>query len=321
MRTITLSVLAIALIAGLFTQLVEAQSGKTSGAALHFVAEFASQPEGADKSLTLNVTFYGQRLETDKIEEALRSCLRAAVAIQPDKNITAMAWYNASLSEEGRESVTLTNGASSLLYTTKDQSISPVADGQTTNESGQDESDGLSAIMEHSGVLKSCKGFPQDRVSAVVTVAAQDRGRERKLILKAMRVWCRENDVTIDRKFQSCISAISRAVIATNSTASSLPADLPAAIVRGKKAYQTGQCAKCHQINGRGGRRGPSLVDSTWDHCDGSIDGIRKVLVSGVPSSKVKDPNRNSGMNSATNLVPDDKDLTDLAIYVHSLSQ
>ncbi len=95
----------------------------------------------------------------------------------------------------------------------------------------------------------------------------------------------------------------------------------PDMLARGAEAYTTGLCAKCHRADGRGGPRGPNLTDSNWLHCDGSIEGIERVLRSGVPQSKLKDKSRPFAMNPVTRLIPDDQELRMLAAYVWSLSQ
>lgn len=90
---------------------------------------------------------------------------------------------------------------------------------------------------------------------------------------------------------------------------------------RGSKAYQTGMCFKCHRDDGTGGPRAPNLTDSDWLHCDGSIDGIRQVLIDGVSRDQLKDSDRPHAMNPATNLIADDGQIAALAAYVYSLSR
>ena len=80
-------------------------------------------------------------------------------------------------------------------------------------------------------------------------------------------------------------------------------------------------CAKCHGEDGTGGKRAPDLTDDEWLHADGSIDSIRKILRSGVPRGKLKDPDRPFAMNPATNLITDDEAIDALAAYVASLRQ
>ncbi len=90
---------------------------------------------------------------------------------------------------------------------------------------------------------------------------------------------------------------------------------------QGAAAWAAGMCAKCHTSNGKGGPRAPDLTDNEWLHCDGTVGGIRAVLLSGVPRDKFHDPSRPFEMNPVTNLVPDEKDLNALAVYVHRLSR
>ena len=81
----------------------------------------------------------------------------------------------------------------------------------------------------------------------------------------------------------------------------------------------TGFCAKCHGAKGKGTARGPDLTDDHWDHCDGTLEGIRQVLISGVPKEKLVDTSRQFGMNPATNLVSE-TDLDALAAHVYAMS-
>lgn len=90
---------------------------------------------------------------------------------------------------------------------------------------------------------------------------------------------------------------------------------------RGRQAYQTGQCFKCHGEGGAGTQRGPRLADLQWAHCDGSVEGILGVLQSGVPEDQIKDSRFKFGMNPATERIPSAEDLQALAEYVHSLSK
>jgi mono/diheme cytochrome c family protein len=92
-------------------------------------------------------------------------------------------------------------------------------------------------------------------------------------------------------------------------------------LVRGVAAFEKGMCSKCHEADGSGSARAPNLTDKDWLHCDGSVEGIHKVLLNGVPKDQLKDPNRPFAMNPVTNLVPEEVDLKALAAYVESLSK
>lgn len=90
---------------------------------------------------------------------------------------------------------------------------------------------------------------------------------------------------------------------------------------RGRQAYQTGQCFKCHGEGGSGTQRGPRLADQQWAHCDGSVEGILGVLQTGVPEDQVKDSRFKFGMNPATERISSPEELQALAEYVHSLGK
>jgi mono/diheme cytochrome c family protein len=91
-------------------------------------------------------------------------------------------------------------------------------------------------------------------------------------------------------------------------------------LARGVRAWGQGNCTMCHGPQGGGNQMGPDLTDDQWDHCDGSIAGIREVLVAGVSRDQLADPSHMMPMESATKLVPDEADLDALAAYVWSLS-
>lgn len=80
---------------------------------------------------------------------------------------------------------------------------------------------------------------------------------------------------------------------------------------------QFGACWACHGSKGKGTSNGPKLNDSEWLHTDGSLEGIKGIITSGVPKpKKVKTPMPPMG---GAKLSPEEIDA--LAAYVHSLSQ
>jgi len=77
-----------------------------------------------------------------------------------------------------------------------------------------------------------------------------------------------------------------------------------------------GACWACHGKAGKGTSTAPKLNDSEWLDTDGSVDGIKGIITSGVPKpKKMKTPMPPMGGGKLT---ADDIDA--LAEYVHSLS-
>lgn len=284
----------------------------------HLVTELTSAASGP---MTLDVTFYAVRPESDQAEETLRQSLEAATVMHSAADITAKAWFRASADSSDRQSVALTGGAESLRYTAKDKSIRLRGAGAANSEDDvADTSANTSAILQNRKVAKACREFPKDMLPALAGVGLVMRGQERKGIVKAMRGWCKNNDIATPRSVGLCISSISKMVVAMKSEVSMSPEELAAAISRGKTVFSGAiGCTKCHQTNGRGGQRGPNLTDDKWLHCDGTIEGIKKVILAGVSTNKLKNASFPS-MRATTSLIGQDEDLTDLAAYVHSLS-
>ncbi len=319
MNRLALLHIALAGVATMQTPRVSAHDAADKS--LRFVAECREGTNGKGDSLSLDVTFFGAQPDATQAEETLRNCMKAAIVMHPGRDIEGKAWQGATPGDEARQLVKLAGG-DALFYVAADQDFrSQGADGVPSVAIEKDTEDNLSWITDDSKVTGACGDSSQKDVAVLVSTAAGNRGLDRKLIVKAVRVACKERSIRMDRKLRVCMSAISKVVAAAKPSAALLPKDLPAAIARGKSAYATGSCGKCHLSSGRGGVRGPDLTDGDWIHCDGGIEGIRKVLISGVPRNKLVDSGRPFAMNSATNLIKDDQQISDLAIYVHSLSQ
>ena len=94
-------------------------------------------------------------------------------------------------------------------------------------------------------------------------------------------------------------------------------------IALGNTAFNTtpGFCAKCHNAGGVGGERAPDLTDDEWVQCDGTVEGIKSVIISGVPKENHSKTGYQFGMNSAAKMNLDDATVDALAAYIHSLSQ
>lgn len=292
-----------------------------------FVAELSQPDDDQANMFTLNVTFHQTPLESKQVEEVLRSLLKAAIVVDSGRDIEARAWFQSTPGATEAKSVVLHDGSVGLRYTADGQSIqlieAPALPKASVGSGGGSdaESDVFTIILDNKSVIADCRGVSNATVAQLVTIAAENRGAKRRDVLKAMRAACKEGNLMVDRSVRVCMSAISKAAVAVETTSVAEFDASPAAMARGLKAYGVGFCAKCHQADGRGGGRGPDLTDSSWLHCDGSIAGIRGVLLTGVPQEKLKDPSRPFSMNPVTNLIPDEKQLSDLAVYVHSLSQ
>jgi mono/diheme cytochrome c family protein len=73
--------------------------------------------------------------------------------------------------------------------------------------------------------------------------------------------------------------------------APAMPAGVtPASIAEGKTLFeaQANNCTRCHGADGKGGTRGPNLLDSVWVQIDGSYPEIVRIINEGVPAAKIK---------------------------------
>lgn len=306
--------------AGVLAMFLQTSSPTQGQSASHggprLVAELTDAGGGA---LTLIVVFYGAQPKPDKAEKTLRLCMEAATVMHPDEDITGKAWFSSSTLSSRRQAVALAGGGNSLLYVAKDQSIRLAGNDAAPSA---DVSDDVATLIRDEEVARACQKLPQDQAPALASAALEKRGKKRRFILKAMRAWCKENDVARAKDVDGCIWAISRAVAAMKSPPSIESEDLAATLARGEASFTgSNHCDKCHQAGGRGGPRAPSLADDKWLHCDGSIEGIKKVIMTGVPQNKMKDTTRPFPMRAARNLANNEKELADLAAYVHSLSR
>ncbi len=302
--------------------LASGSRGDDSRLSPRFVATLMSFEGDASKPAELSVVFIATRPDSRKADDVLRKCLDGAGVFGGGLEIVGKAWFRSSTESSERDPIVLDGGATSLVYHASDKSItashekSAVSDvGATDSGSPEDDS---AAVLANDAVLDACKALSGERLSRLATVAIESRGERRSQIVRGLRGWCRGNDVNLDKAMSLCVVAISKAAHkeATTPVAKVVSKD-PAAISRGAGAFKTRNCNKCHSVDGRGGPRAPDLTDDVWDHCDGSIDGIGKVILSGVSKSKLKDPSRPFAMNPVTGL--SGQDLADLASYVHSL--
>lgn len=293
-----------------------------SVAAPRFVATLMSGGDSGSKPAELSVVFFGQEPAADKAGAVLRECLEAAGALEGGSDIVARAWYSPSSDRAGRQPIALENQTSGLVYRAAEQSIRAMADvevdGSAADGAAGSEAGGPDAILGDAEVADACKDVPADRLAELVGVAIASRGDRRSQIVRGVRTWCKGNGVDLSRTMSLCVVAISKAAHQEPEEETLTVSDVAASTLRGAEEYASASCGKCHLATGRGGQRAPDLTDDAWEHCDGSVDGIRGVLVVGVPQSSFKDPNRPFEMNPVTGLSKEA--LIDLAVYVKSLS-
>ena len=96
-------------------------------------------------------------------------------------------------------------------------------------------------------------------------------------------------------------------------------------LLRGSVLYHQNNCRKCHYSGAAGGpsARGPSLVDEEWLHCDGSVTGIKKVMVNGIEFEHVKNKEkaRSASMPTAKEMNLTGADVEAIARYLHGIAQ
>lgn len=289
----------------------------TAAEPTRFSVDFGPTKDRSDGSYDLKIVFLGTVPDPAQVVQVLRKTLEAAVILMPAADIVATPWSGSLSSKEGTKRLALPDGATGLIYRASDKSVQPLSESAPANGAPGDEA----SVADDAGVQKLCGNVQRERLDLLATVAINSRGGKRSHIVRALRTWCREQGIVLDSSMSKCVSAISKAAHASAPESTETTEVSEESIARGVSAYETAQCAKCHNANGRGGPRGPDLTDNDWLHCDGSVAGIRRVLVKGVPASKLKDPKRTFGMNPATNLLKTDEEIRDLAAYVYSLSR
>jgi mono/diheme cytochrome c family protein len=77
-----------------------------------------------------------------------------------------------------------------------------------------------------------------------------------------------------------------------------------------------GTCTVCHGQDAKGSPVGPNLTDNEWLHSDGSLEGITKTIVNGVPQPK----NAPAPMPPKGGAALTDDQVKAVAAYEYSLS-
>ena len=94
-------------------------------------------------------------------------------------------------------------------------------------------------------------------------------------------------------------------------------------LLKGSVLFHRNDCRVCHSYGARGGKKGPSLVDDKWLHCDGSVTGIKKVMVHGIEFEQVKNKEkaRSASMPTAKEMNLTDADVEAIARYLYGIAR
>ena len=146
------------------TLVAAAASSQSSDKPLRFVAELAGNVDEKNETLTLEVTFHGERPRPSQVEESLRNCLKAAIALHADKDIAASAWFSESAGASNRQKLPLGDGADGLIYVAKDRVTRSTGGGDASANEGATHGVDLSSILSDPSVVTACESVPQERV-------------------------------------------------------------------------------------------------------------------------------------------------------------
>ena len=91
-------------------------------------------------------------------------------------------------------------------------------------------------------------------------------------------------------------------------------------ILEGKKTFETKDCAECHGKQATGTGKGPNLTTGTWQHSDGSLEGLTKTITNGVFINKIKNKQFTVPMPSGSKYLSKEQ-IAALAAYIHSLNK
>lgn len=107
-------------------------------------------------------------------------------------------------------------------------------------------------------------------------------------------------------------------------SAGGLPPGVTALMVaEGDSIYHARNCKNCHGPDAKGAKNGPSLLGPTFLQIDGSYNDIIRIITSGVPADKIKDPSHTIPMGTyggGTQPKINDTQVRSVAAYVYSLS-
>ncbi len=113
------------------------------------------------------------------------------------------------------------------------------------------------------------------------------------------------------------------AVAAKAAPVAKLPAAVtPAMIALGDSIFNNGSCQRCHGKGGIGAANAPAFKGITWQHGNGTFEGIVNTIVAGVPATEIKDPSHKFPMGARGGRMPlTDDQIKAVAAYVFTISR
>ncbi len=104
---------------------------------------------------------------------------------------------------------------------------------------------------------------------------------------------------------------------APGAPAGNLPAGVTVAMVAsGESTFKTGICIACHGADATGTPNAPNLTDALWINTDGSYEGIKTVIKTGVAAPK-QHPTPMPPMGGAQLT---EQQISEIAAYIYSIS-
>ena len=163
-------------------------------------------------------------------------------------------------------------------------------------------------------------------VEAGIKVAAMKAEGRTEPMPPASKLGLTASDVDAIARYLHGIAGLAKPGASEGELRTTREADVQTRVLlRGSVLYHQNNCRKCHYSGAAGGpnARGPSLVDEEWLHCDGSVTGIKKVMVNGIEFEHVKNKEkaRSASMPTAKEMNLTDADIEAIARYLHGIAQ
>lgn len=163
-------------------------------------------------------------------------------------------------------------------------------------------------------------------VEAGIKVEAMKGEGRTELMPPASKLELKASDVDAIARYLHGIAGLAKPGTSEGEPQTARGADVQTKVLlRGSVLFHQSNCRKCHYSGAAGGpsARGPSLVDDEWLHCDGSVTGIKEVMVNGIEFEHVKNKEkaRSASMPTAKEMNLTDADIEAIARYLHGIAQ